>query len=54
MQAGRQVIPGETSAETVQRVENLQKAEKVQRRKAKEHQSKKKGARRGGGGRDDY
>ena len=51
--AGRRSVPGETSAEQVKRVENLQKAEKAHRRKAKEYQSKKKGARRGGGGKGD-
>jgi peptidyl-tRNA hydrolase ICT1 len=51
--AGRAAVPGETSQDTVKRVEQLQKAEKAQRRKAKEHQSKKKSARRGGGGRDE-
>ena len=39
-------VPGETSEATAKRVEGLQKAEKAHRRKAKEYQSKKKGARR--------
>jgi peptidyl-tRNA hydrolase ICT1 len=41
-------VPNETSTEQVQRVEDLQKSEKVHRRKMKEFQSKKKSARRGG------
>lgn len=41
-------MPNETTSEQVQRVENLQKSEKAHRRKAKEFQSKKKSARRGG------
>ena len=45
--AGRLAVPGETSEATAKRVEGLQKAEKAQRRKAKEFQSKKKSARRG-------
>ncbi|KAK5173088.1 uncharacterized protein LTR77_003210 [Saxophila tyrrhenica] len=49
VEAGRASVPGETSEATSKRVEGLQKAEKAQRRKAKEFQSKKKGARRGGG-----
>ena len=53
LQAGREAVPGETSPEQVKRVEDLQKAERVQRRKMKEFQSKKKTSRRGGGGRDD-
>lgn len=53
LQAGREEIRGETSAETAKRVVDLQKAEKVQRRKTKEFQSKKKSARRGGGRGDD-
>ena len=52
-QAGRDAVPGETSVEQKQRVEDLQKAEQVSRRKLKEHLSKKKGARRGGGGGED-
>ncbi|KAK3702836.1 hypothetical protein LTR37_014820 [Vermiconidia calcicola] len=52
VEAVRAAVPGETSAETTKRVEDLQKAEKLHRRKAKEYQSKKKSARRGGG-RDD-
>ena len=52
LESGRAAVPGETSVETAKRVEQLQKAEKVQRRKAKEFQSKKKGARRGGGRED--
>ena len=53
MQAGRNSIPGETSPEQVKRVQDLQKAEAAGRRKMKEYQSKKKGARRGGGKGDD-
>lgn len=53
MQAGRDVVPGETSPEQRKRVEGLQKAEAASRRKLKEHQSKKKGARRGAGKGDD-
>ena len=52
LQAGREAVPGETSLEQVKRVEDLQKAEKMQRRKMKEFQSKKKSSRRGGGGDD--
>ncbi|KAK5126238.1 hypothetical protein LTR85_010473 [Meristemomyces frigidus] len=52
-EAGRKAVPGETSAEQMQRVEQLQKAEAVGRRKMKEFQSKKKSARRGGGRGDD-
>ena len=51
--AGRQGVPGETSAEQLERVEKLQKAEAVGRRKIKEHLSKKKSARRSGGRGDD-
>lgn len=46
-------MPGETSAEQMQRVEQLQKAEAAGRRKMKEFHSKKKSARRGGGRGDD-
>lgn len=46
--AGRQAVPNETSTEQLKKVEGLQKAEKAHRRKAKEFQSKKKTARRGG------
>ncbi|GIZ38645.1 hypothetical protein CKM354_000205600 [Cercospora kikuchii] len=53
VQAGRQTVPGETSPEQIQRVEELQKAEAGARRKMKEYQSKKKSARRGGRGGDD-
>lgn len=49
MQAGRDTVPGETTPEQSKRVEQLQKAEAAGRRKMKEFQSKKKGARRGGG-----
>lgn len=51
--AGRENVPGETSQEQIKRVEELQKAEAVGRRKMKEFQSKKKSARRGGGRGDD-
>ncbi|KAK5114314.1 hypothetical protein LTR62_002565 [Meristemomyces frigidus] len=50
LQAGREVVPGETSVEQRKRVEGLQKAEAAGRRRMKEFQSKKKSARRGGGG----
>ena len=53
VQAGRETVPGETSVEQTKRVEQLQKAEAAGRRKMKEFQSKKKSARRGGGGRGD-
>ena len=53
VQAGRDVIPGETSPEQRKRVEGLQKAEAASRRRSKEFQSKKKSARRGGGKGDD-
>lgn len=49
IQAGRETVPGETTPEQTKRVEQLQKAEAAGRRKMKEFQSKKKGARRGGG-----
>lgn len=49
VQAGRDTVPGETTPEQTKRVEQLQKAEAAGRRKMKEFQSKKKGARRGGG-----
>lgn len=49
VQAGRETVPGETTPEQNKRVEQLQKAEAAGRRKMKEFQSKKKGARRGGG-----
>lgn len=49
MQAGREVVPGETSVEQMKRVEGLEEKEKVVRRRAKEAQSKKKSARRGEG-----
>lgn len=49
MEAGKAAVPGETSAATTKRVEGLVKAEKAHRRREKEFQSKKKGARRGGG-----
>jgi peptidyl-tRNA hydrolase ICT1 len=48
LEAGRQAVPNETSVEQVKRIEDLQKSEKVYRRKMKEFQSKKKSARRGG------
>lgn len=47
--AGRETVPSETTPEQTKRVEQLQKAEAAGRRKMKEFQSKKKGARRGGG-----
>ncbi|KAF2214455.1 hypothetical protein CERZMDRAFT_37911 [Cercospora zeae-maydis SCOH1-5] len=53
MQAGRETVPGETSPEQMKRVDQLQKAEAAARRKMKDHQSKKKSARRGGRGGDD-
>ena len=53
LSAGRDAVPGETSIEQVKRVEELEKKERAQRRKMKEFQSKKKGARRGGGKGDD-
>ena len=53
VEAGRDAVPGETSAEQVKRVQDLQKAEAAGRRKTKEYQSKKKSARRGGGRGDD-
>ncbi|KAF2481793.1 peptidyl-tRNA hydrolase domain-containing protein [Neohortaea acidophila] len=49
VQAGRDAVPGETSAEQSKRVEQLKKAEAATRRKHKEYQSKKKSARRDGG-----
>ncbi|CZT20175.1 related to peptidyl-tRNA hydrolase domain protein [Ramularia collo-cygni] len=49
VQAGRETVPGETTPEQRKRVEQLQKAEAAGRRKMKEFQSKKKGARRDGG-----
>jgi len=52
-EAGREAVPGETSAAQGKRVEGLQKAEAAGRRRMKEVQSKKKSARRGGGGRDE-
>ena len=53
VQAGRDAVPGETSPEQRKRVEDLQKAEAASRRRLKDHQSKKKGARRSGGKGDD-
>lgn len=53
MQAGREVVPGETSQAQKKKVEDLQKAEAVSRRKMKDYQSKKKGARRSSRGGDD-
>ena len=53
VQAGRDAVPGETSLEQRQRVEDLQKAEVASRRKLKEFQSKRKSARRGGAKGDD-
>ena len=52
-QAGRDAVPGETSAEQVKRVEQLQKAEAAGKRRMKEFQSKKKSARRSGAKGDD-
>ncbi|KAK1049821.1 hypothetical protein LTR12_013387 [Friedmanniomyces endolithicus] len=52
-EAGREAVPGKTSAAQGKRVEGLQKAEAAGRRRMKEMQSKKKSARRGGGGRDE-
>ena len=49
LDAGRQAVPNETSTEQINRVLELQKSEKVHRRKMKEFQSKKKSARRSGG-----
>ena len=49
LDAGRQAVPNETSTEQIKRVQELQKSEKVHRRKMKEIQSKKKSARRSGG-----
>lgn len=53
VQAGREAVPNETGAGQMERVEKLEKAEAAKRRKMKEFQSKKKTARRGGGGRGD-
>lgn len=50
--AGREVVPGETSEEQREKVENLQKAEAAGRRRLKERQSQKKSARRGSKGDD--
>lgn len=52
MEAGREAVPAETSADQGKRVEMLQKAEAAGRRRIKEYQSKKKSARRGGRGDD--
>ncbi|KAI4733348.1 hypothetical protein E4T50_16094 [Aureobasidium sp. EXF-12298] len=49
VQAGREVVPGETSAEQVERVKKLQKAENEGRLKMKKKHSDKKSSRRGGG-----
>ncbi|KAI5212949.1 hypothetical protein AUEXF2481DRAFT_90446 [Aureobasidium subglaciale EXF-2481] len=49
VQVGREVVPGETSAEQVERVKKLQKAENEGRLKMKKKHSDKKSARRGGG-----
>ncbi|KAI4729941.1 hypothetical protein E4T49_02361 [Aureobasidium sp. EXF-10728] len=49
VQAGREVVPGETSAEQMERVKKLQKAENEGRLKMKKKHSDKKSARRGGG-----
>ncbi|THZ17480.1 hypothetical protein D6C89_08762 [Aureobasidium pullulans] len=48
-QAGREVVPGKTSAEQAERVKKLQKAENEGRLKIKKKHSDKKSARRGGG-----
>ena len=53
VQAGKLAVPGETSVEQSKRVEGLQKAEAAGRRRLKESISRKKSARRGGGGRED-
>ncbi|KAH0291208.1 hypothetical protein KCU62_g2961, partial [Aureobasidium sp. EXF-3399] len=49
VQAGREVVPGETSAEQMERVKKLQKAENEGRLKMKKKHSDKKSSRRGGG-----
>ena len=48
-EAGREAVPGETSAAQVEKVKGLEKADKARTRRMKEFQSKKKSARRGGG-----
>ncbi|KAK3677241.1 hypothetical protein LTR78_002779 [Recurvomyces mirabilis] len=53
LEAGREAVPGETTVEQSQRVEVLKSKEKAGTRRMKEFQSKKKSARRGGGGRDE-
>lgn len=52
-EAGREGVPGETSAGQLERVAGLQKAEAAGRRRIKEAQSRKKAGRRGGGRGDD-
>jgi peptidyl-tRNA hydrolase ICT1 len=53
LQVARDTVPGETSPEQAERVKRLQKAEAASRRKLKDHQSKKKTARRSSGRGDD-
>ncbi|KAF2198565.1 hypothetical protein GQ43DRAFT_378271 [Delitschia confertaspora ATCC 74209] len=48
VEAARNALPGETSAEQVQHVKNLQKSENERRLKSKKMHSSKKGSRRGG------
>ncbi|KAL1303140.1 hypothetical protein AAFC00_006572 [Neodothiora populina] len=49
VEAGQEVVPGETSADQLERVKNLQKAENEERLKHKKKHSDKKSARRSGG-----
>ena len=51
--AGREVIPGETSVDQARKVQGFEKADKARTRRMKEFQSKKKTARKGGGGSSD-
>ena len=50
LEAGAQAVPGETSREQVERVKGLEKADKARTRRMKEERSRKKTARKGGGG----
>ncbi|GAB7352191.1 hypothetical protein MBLNU459_g2668t1 [Dothideomycetes sp. NU459] len=49
VEAGRETVPGETSADQAERVKKLQRAENEGRLKLKKKHSDKKSARRGGG-----
>lgn len=54
IEAGRQALPGKTSADKSQRVKALQKSENEQRLRTKKVHSSKKIARKSGGSNSDY